>query len=184
LIVRVLLGCTLANPPETNHFFDPLPDSITSSTSRHVQRTLGRRGYAEVADKIKLSLVLPHQAIFSSTDVTQVNISAATGDMGILANHVPSIEPLRPGVVEVIESGNGSKKWFVSGGFANVHPNNTLTINAVEAAPLEDFSPEAVRMNLQDAQRVLAGNGSEEEKAEARIEADVYEALQHALSTK
>jgi F-type H+-transporting ATPase subunit delta len=96
--------------------------------------------------------------------VTQVNIAAATGDMGILANHVPSIEPLRPGVVEVIESGSASKKWFgenhallrsydsflirflclnqVSGGFATVHPNNKLTINAVEAAPLEDFSAE------------------------------------------
>lgn len=52
------------------------------------------------------------QAIFTSTDVVQVNISAASGDMGILANHVPSIEPLRPGVVEVIESTNASKKWF------------------------------------------------------------------------
>ena len=41
-----------------------------------------------------------------------MNIAAATGDMGILANHVPSVEPLRPGVVEVIESGNASKKWF------------------------------------------------------------------------
>ena len=44
--------------------------------------------------------------------MTQVNIAAATGDMGILANHVPSIEPLRPGVVEVIESGSATKKWF------------------------------------------------------------------------
>lgn len=52
------------------------------------------------------------QSIFSSADVVQVNLSAATGDMGILANHVPSIEPLRPGVIEVIESGNTSKKWF------------------------------------------------------------------------
>ena len=52
------------------------------------------------------------QAIFTSADVVQVNVSAASGDMGILANHVPSIEPLRPGVVEVIESGNPSKKWF------------------------------------------------------------------------
>jgi hypothetical protein len=42
----------------------------------------------------------------------QVNLSAATGDMGILANHVPSIEALRPGVVEVIESAGSSKKWF------------------------------------------------------------------------
>ena len=50
--------------------------------------------------------------MYSSTDVVQVNIAAATGDMGILANHVPSIEPLRPGVVEVVESGNASTKWF------------------------------------------------------------------------
>ena len=42
----------------------------------------------------------------------QVNIPAATGDMGILANHVPSIEALRPGVVEVLDSANSSKKFF------------------------------------------------------------------------
>ncbi|KAG8956379.1 delta subunit of the central stalk of mitochondrial F1F0 ATP synthase, atp16 [Tulasnella sp. 424] len=146
--------------------------------------TLGRRGYAEAADKIKLSLVLPHQALYASQDVVQVNISAATGDMGILANHAPSIEPLRAGLLEVIESAGTSKKFFVSGGFATVHPNNALTINAVEGAPLEDFSAEAVRTNLADVQRVLAGNGSEAEKAEARIEADVYESLQYALGTK
>ncbi|KAG1799765.1 uncharacterized protein HD556DRAFT_1525060 [Suillus plorans] len=32
--------------------------------------------------------------------------------MGILENHVPSIEALRPGLIEVVESGNASKKWF------------------------------------------------------------------------
>jgi len=101
------------------------------------------------------------QAIFTSTDVVQVNISAEAGDMGILANHVPSIEALRPGVVEVIETAGGSTKWFsasrlsylwslylilpctlASSGFATVHPNNKLTINVVEAAPLENFSIE------------------------------------------
>ena len=39
-------------------------------------------------------------------------MSAATGDMGILANHVLSIEPLCPGLVEVIEGAGLSKKWF------------------------------------------------------------------------
>ena len=43
---------------------------------------------------------------------------------------------------------------------------------------------QAVRANLAEAQKVLAGNGSEELKAEARIEADVYEALQAALGSK
>ncbi|CEQ41320.1 SPOSA6832_03037, partial [Sporobolomyces salmonicolor] len=89
---------------------------------------------------------------------------------GGLANHVPSIESLKPGVLEVIEgSANESKKWFVSGGFANVHPNNTLTINA------------AIRSGLAEAQRVAAGSGTEEEKAEAQIEVQVFEALQAAL---
>ncbi|ORY32075.1 F1 complex, delta/epsilon subunit of ATPase [Naematelia encephala] len=141
-----------------------------------------RRGYADVQDgKLQLSLVLPHQSIYSSTGVIQVNIPAATGDMGILANHVASVEALRPGVIEVIED-SGSKKWFASAGFATVHNNNTLTINAVEAYPLDKFSAEAIRNGLADANRLLSSSASEKEKAEARIEVDVFEGLQAALS--
>ncbi|KZO98983.1 epsilon subunit of F1F0-ATP synthase N-terminal domain-containing protein [Calocera viscosa TUFC12733] len=145
--------------------------------------SLARRGYAEggPSNKIKLSLVLPHQTIFSSTEVTQVNLPAVSGDMGVLANHVPTIEPLRPGILDVIEAPGSSKKWFVSSGFATVHPDNTMTINIIEGAPLEDFSAEAVRSNLAEAQRVASGTGSEEEKAEARIEVEVYESLQASL---
>jgi hypothetical protein len=32
--------------------------------------------------------------------------------MGILANHVPSIEQLKPGLVEIIEESGGSKQFF------------------------------------------------------------------------
>ena len=67
---------------------------------------------------------------------------------------------------------------IVSGGFATVQPGNLLSINAVEAYQLEDFSPEAVRAGLAEAQRVANGGGSEEEVTEAKIEVEVYEALQ------
>ncbi|EJT47015.1 hypothetical protein A1Q2_01969 [Trichosporon asahii var. asahii CBS 8904] len=212
---------------------------------------VARRGYADVADdKLKLSLVSPSQA------VTQVNIPAATGDMGILSNHVPSIEALRPGVVEVIEEGGKTGKYFgtaqgrllshhwsgrqlhvaqqiptgfattssitrlsiaatwsrgcraamecdersptspwrchihdlgaftltsVSTGFATVHPNNTLTINAVEAYPIDKFSADAVRNGISEAQKVIGSSASEQEKAEARIELEVFEAINAAL---
>jgi len=145
-----------------------------------------RRNYAEPAapagDGLHLSLVLPHESLYKSTNVTQVNIAASTGDMGILANHVPSVEPLRPGVVEVIETNGQSKKWFVSGGFATVHPNSSLTVNAVEAAPLDQFSLDNVRRNMSEAQKVVNGSGSEEDKIEARIELEVYEALAHHVT--
>jgi F-type H+-transporting ATPase subunit delta len=32
--------------------------------------------------------------------------------MGVLANHVPSIEQLKPGLIEIIEESGGSKQFF------------------------------------------------------------------------
>lgn len=129
-----------------------------------------RRGYAEaVADKIKLSLVLPHQVrlrsipsdisikietnkilfnrlssdrlacefrydprlssalptldhpsvaplLTNASSSVQVNIPAESGEMGVLANHVPSIEQLKPGLVEIMEEGGASKKFFRTSG--------------------------------------------------------------------
>ena len=42
----------------------------------------------------------------------QVNIPAESGEMGILANHVPAIEQLKPGLVEIIEEAGASKQYF------------------------------------------------------------------------
>jgi F-type H+-transporting ATPase subunit delta len=143
-----------------------------------VRVPLQRRTYAEaVPDKIKLNLALPHQAIYKSQDVVQVNIPAESGDMGVLANHVPSIEQLKPGLIEVIEESGGAKQFFVSGGFATVQPNSALSINAVEAYPLEDFSAEAIRAQIAEAQKVASGSGSEQDIAEAKIELEVLETL-------
>ncbi|KAK5989948.1 F-ATPase delta subunit [Cladobotryum mycophilum] len=137
-----------------------------------------RRGYAEaVPDKIKLSLSLPHQSIYKSQDVVQVNIPAESGDMGVLANHVPSIEQLRPGLIEIVEESGAPKQFFLSGGFASVQPNSILSINAPEAYPLEDFSADAIRAQIAEAQKVASGSGSEQDIAEAKIELEILETL-------
>ena len=96
--------------------------------------------------------------------------------MGVLANHIPSIEQLKPGLVEVIEE-QGSKQYFLSGGFAVVQPDNVLSINAVEGFPLEDFSADAVRSQVAEAQKIASGSGSEQDIAEAKIELEVSCAL-------
>ncbi|EDP44238.1 hypothetical protein MGL_1635 [Malassezia globosa CBS 7966] len=142
-----------------------------------------RRGYAEaVSDKLKLSFVLPHSALYNAQEVTQVNVPAISGDLGILSAHVPTVEQIRPGVLEVIESSGTSKKFFVSSGFATIHPDNHLTVNTIEAYTLDKFSQESVRQGLAEAQRVASGNGSPEEKAAAEIEVEVFSAIQAALS--
>ncbi|KAK1139959.1 delta subunit of the central stalk of mitochondrial F1F0 ATP synthase, atp16 [Aspergillus melleus] len=93
--------------------------------------------------------------------------------MGVLANHVPSIEQLKPGLVEVVEEGGASKKFFLSGGFAVVQPDSQLSINAVEGFPLEEFSADNVRSQITEAQKIASGSGSEQDIAEAKIELEV-----------
>lgn len=65
----------------------------------------------------------------------------------------------------------GNANWDpVSGGFAIVQPNSILSINAVEGFPLDQFSEEAVRSQISEAQKVAGGSGSEQDIAEAKIE--------------
>jgi F-type H+-transporting ATPase subunit delta len=58
-----------------------------------------------------------------------------------------------------------------------------LSINAVEGYPLEDFSIEAVRSQLAEAQKIAGGSGSEQDIAEAKIEIEVCRILFAVLHT-
>lgn len=42
----------------------------------------------------------------------QVNLSTTDGDLGILANHVPAILQLKPGLVEIFTQTPSEKKHF------------------------------------------------------------------------
>lgn len=61
----------------------------------------------------------------------------------------------------------------VAGGFAVVQPNSVLSINAIEGYPIEDFSSEAIKAQIVEAQKVASGSGSEQDIAEAKIELEV-----------
>nr|Q6C877.2 RecName: Full=ATP synthase subunit delta, mitochondrial; AltName: Full=F-ATPase delta subunit; Flags: Precursor [Yarrowia lipolytica CLIB122] len=141
---------------------------------------IARRGYAETAsvDKLRLTLALPHQSIYNQKEVTQVNIPSTAGELGILANHVPTIQQLKPGVVEVIETNGETKSYFISGGFATVQPDSELSVNSIEAFQAEDFSPEAIKSLTAEAQK-NAQSADEAVAAEAEIELEVLEALAH-----
>lgn len=119
------------------------------------------------------------QTIFNKKEVTQVNVPAITGDMGILANHVPIVEQLKPGVVEVLE-GTTSSKFFISGGFVSVLPDSTISITTVEAFPLDAFETSTVKTLLTEAKK-NAASSDEKVAAEASIEVEVLEALATAL---
>lgn len=99
--------------------------------------------------------------------------------MGILANHVPAIEQLKPGLVEIIEGAN-TTKYFISGGFVSILPDSKVSITTTEAFALESFEPATVKSLLAEAQK-NAASADETVAAEASIEVEVLEALEAAL---
>lgn len=85
--------------------------------------------------------------------------------------------------IEVENEDEGSDVLPVSGGFAIVQPDSVLSINAVEGFPLEEFSVEAVRSQIAEAQKIAGGNGSEQDIAEAKIELEVRGRIQTTFLT-
>ncbi|KAJ3228327.1 delta subunit of the central stalk of mitochondrial F1F0 ATP synthase, atp16 [Chytriomyces hyalinus] len=141
-----------------------------------------RRLYASEASsggKLRLNFALPHQTILKDFEAIQVNIQSSEGDMGILADHVPTIAQLaNGGVVEILAADNKPRKFFVSGGFAIINPDSSLNINAVEAVPVEELDAEAARKGADEASRKMNASGaSEKDKAEARVEFELFEAV-------
>lgn len=54
-----------------------------------------------------------------------------------------------------------------------MQPDSVLSINATEGYALEDFSSEAVNSQIQEANKIANGGGSEQDVAEAKIELEV-----------
>ncbi|KAG6496112.1 hypothetical protein ZIOFF_043960 [Zingiber officinale] len=116
-----------------------------------------------------------------ASEVDMVIVPATTGQMGVLPGHVATIAELKPGVLSVHE-GNDVTKYFVSSGFAFIHPNSVTDIIAVEAAPLDNIDPTLVQKGLADFTQKLNSATTDLEKAEAQIGVDVHSALNAALS--
>ena len=61
---------------------------------------------------------------------------ATTGDFGVLPGHVPTVAQLKPGVLQVHKTRDTDVvNYFVSGGFAFVHPNGQADVIAQGASP-------------------------------------------------
>lgn len=66
----------------------------------------------------------------------QVDVPGLSGDFGIMAQHVPTLSALKPGVVTVYGE-DAANKYFVSSGTVTVNSDSSVQILAEEATPVE-----------------------------------------------
>eukprot|EP00245_Coleochaete_scutata_P007451 TRINITY_DN22866_c0_g1_i1.p1 TRINITY_DN22866_c0_g1~~TRINITY_DN22866_c0_g1_i1.p1 ORF type:complete len:200 (-),score=47.10 TRINITY_DN22866_c0_g1_i1:913-1512(-) len=135
---------------------------------------------AAIPEKLTVNFNLPHEVPYQAKEVDMVIIPSTSGQMGVLPGHVPTVAQLKPGIMSVHE-GTDVKTYFVSSGFAFIHPNSVADICAVEAVPLEDLDPEAVKAGVATYAQKLATATTELEQAEAQIGVEVHSAMSAAL---
>ncbi|KHJ75010.1 ATP synthase F1, epsilon subunit, partial [Oesophagostomum dentatum] len=127
-------------------------------------------------EELRLTFASPDTAFYSNAVVKQVDVPTIAGMVGVLANHVPTIGVLKPGVVSVTDMDGNVTKMFVSSGTMSMNIDGSCQVLAEEVVKIDDIDQNAARAILETAQRDAA-EGSELSRAEASIRVEVSEGL-------
>ena len=81
-----------------------------------------------MSDKlIKFEIVTPERTVLKE-EVLQVTVPTKQGEITVLANHIPLVAGLQPGVIEILKTDNRREVMSLSGGFIEVFKNKVVIL--------------------------------------------------------
>lgn len=112
-----------------------------------------------MAKTFSVSMVSADRKLYSGV-VTQLVATAETGELGILAGHTPLLAILKPGQVRLQLEDGQEEVVYVSGGFIEVQPDQTLILadDAERAKDLDEEQIKKARRRAEDKMRDKSGN--------------------------
>jgi F-type H+-transporting ATPase subunit epsilon len=81
--------------------------------------------------KIKLQIITPEKVVFSE-EVDQFSVTTEAGEITVLPHHIPLVTTLKAGELRYKKDGQ-EDVLAISGGFAEVRPNNEVVVLADSA---------------------------------------------------
>lgn len=111
-------------------------------------------------NKIALDIVTPNGSVYSEHEAELVVLQTESGEMGVMAGHIPTVAPLKIGAVRVTRSGNDKDYIAVTEGFAEIRPEK-VTILVQSAEQADEIDIERAKASLLRAEERL-----KEDKAE------------------
>lgn len=106
-----------------------------------------------MADTLLLQLVSPERVLVEE-QVTEVQIPALDGFIGVLPGHAPLLSELKPGGVLTYQAGGQEKVLAVYGGFVEVLPDR-IRILADCAEHKEEIDLDKAHQKLQAAMKAI-----------------------------
>ena len=118
-----------------------------------------------MAETFQLQLVSPERMLVDE-QVSEAQIPASEGYIGVMPGHAPLLSELKPGGVLTYRTAAGEKTLAVYGGFVEVQGNRTRV--------LADAAEFASEINIDEARKRLAAAAKSDDIAEqARAQAAV-----------
>lgn len=96
-----------------------------------------------------------------------VLVPGAEGDIGVLPGHSPLLSPMRLGHV-VATVGGGTRRFSVSGGFVEIHPDSVLIL-AETAEAADDVDVDRARAARERAEKRLEEPSHDTDVARAQV---------------
>ena len=129
-----------------------------------------------------LTLALPNRSLVAKREVARVTLPGRDGVFGTEKNSPPVVAELAPGLVRVDYLDATSEEFFIPGGFAFKHANNSMDVSTVEGVKLDTVDVDALRAANADAvKRRDAAEAGSKPHAEAKLAIEVYRTLGLAL---
>lgn len=105
-------------------------------------------------NKLAIEIVTPNGSIYSETEAELIVLQTESGEMGVMAGHIPTVVPLKIGAVRVTKPGNDKDYIAVTEGFAEIRPQQvSVLVQAAEQA--EGIDIERAKESLKRAEARL-----------------------------
>lgn len=99
-----------------------------------------------MAKVFRVSVVSQDRSLYEGM-VRQIAVTAASGELGILAGHTPLMASLKPGQVRLTLESGAEEVIYISGGFLEIQPQQTIILadSAERAAELDEAKVRAAK---------------------------------------
>lgn len=126
--------------------------------------------------------ILTQEKHLLSQSVKSVSAMTESGEITILADHIPLFSRLQPGEL-TYRYGNQEVHFAVTGGFIDVAPNGITTVMADSAVRADNINLEKVQQAIENAKKAL--ESAPDQKTSLMIEMELRNAvLQQNIAKK
>jgi len=119
--------------------------------------------------------VTPERVVLKE-EILQITVPTRQGEITVLANHIPLVATLLPGVVEIVKTDNTREVMSVSGGFIEVLKNKVVIL-ADTAEMAREIDMDRVEAARKQAEKVKADTRQYDQERFAQISAKIAKEL-------